>query len=82
MNNVIRSPEELGAAIRRQRKSLSLSQKELGEEANLRPATISNLENGKTGVKLSTLFDVLAALKLEIDLSFRDKDKRDVEDVF
>lgn len=82
MKNVIRSPEELGQAIRRHRKNVSLSQEELGEEADLRPATISQLENGKAGVKLSTLFDVLAALKLEIDLSSREDSNSDIEDVF
>ncbi len=82
MKNVIRSPEELGLAIRRRRKALSLSQEELGEEADLRPATISELENGKSGVKLRTLFDVLAALKLEINLAARDENKRDIEEIF
>jgi len=82
MKNVIRCPGELGQAIRRYRKKLSLTQKELGKEADLRSATISEFENGNPGVKVSTLFDVLAALKLEIDLLPRKEDQSNIEDIF
>jgi HTH-type transcriptional regulator/antitoxin HipB len=56
----------MGAALRRQRKKMQLSQSKLGERINLRQATISALEAGTADAKLSTLTDVLAALGLEL----------------
>ncbi len=56
----------MGAALRRQRKKMRLSQGELGERINLRQATISALEAGTADAKLSTLMDAMAALGLEI----------------
>ena len=66
MDIVVRTPTAIGAALRRQRKKMRLSQSELGERINLRQATISALEAGIADAKLSTLTDVLAALGLEL----------------
>ena len=66
MDIVVRTPAAIGAALRRQRKKMRLSQSELGERINLRQATISALEAGTADAKLSTLTDVLAALGLEL----------------
>ena len=66
MDFVVRTPTAFGAALRRQRKKMRLSQSELGERINLRQATISALETGIADAKLSTLTDVLAALGLEL----------------
>ena len=41
MDSIVRNPTALGAALRRQRKKMRLSQGELGERINLRQATIS-----------------------------------------
>lgn len=82
MNNTIRTPEELGQALRRYRKSLDLSQVELSEMTKHNQSTISELENGKPGVKIQTIFDILSALKLELDLSARDEGQSDIEDLF
>lgn len=56
----------MGAALRRERKKMRLSQGELGERINLRQATISALEAATADAKLSTLMDAMAALDLEI----------------
>lgn len=82
MDNTIRSPEELGQVIRRYRKSLDLSQEDLSDMTSHKQSTISELENGKSGVKIQTIFNILSALKLELELSPRDKDASDIEDVF
>ena len=66
MDIVVRTPTAIGAALRRQRKKMRLSQSELGERINLRQATISALEAGTADAKLSTLTNVLAALGLEL----------------
>ncbi|HEY4345660.1 MAG TPA: helix-turn-helix domain-containing protein [Parvibaculum sp.] len=83
MTQVIRSPEQLGAALRRKRKQSRLSQGDLGGRVLLRQATISKLEDGSAGTKLGTLFDVLTALNLELVIRPRDKaDPRSIEDIF
>jgi len=82
VKNTIRTPEELGQALRRYRKSLDLSQEELSDMTTHKQSTISELENGKPGVKIQTIFDILSALKLELELSSRDGSKSDVEDIF
>ena len=61
----MRSPKQVGDAIRRRRRSLALRQAELGERSGLRQATISALESGESGTHLGTLFDVLASLNME-----------------
>lgn len=66
-----RTTRQIGAAIRRRRRALKLSQTQLGDKAGLRQATISALESGDTGTQLRTLVDVLAALGLEMVLRER-----------
>ena len=65
MEQIARTPKQLGAALRRKRKHLGLSQAELGQGINLRQATVSALEGGEVDTKLTTLLDALAALNLE-----------------
>jgi len=49
----------------------------------LRQATISKLETGEPGTRLSTLFDVLTALDLELVIRPRTKSSsRDIEENF
>jgi len=80
--NIVRTPDQLGAAIRRQRKLKSFTQAQLGEKTHLRQATISALENGEGGIQLKTLTDVLAALNLELVVRERTTYTRDIEDLF
>ena len=70
----ITSPEILGKALRKHRKDRKLTQTQLGNKYNLTQKTISQIESGLPGVQLSTLFKVLAALKLEIHLQDRTSD--------
>lgn len=82
MTNIVRTPDQVGAAIRRQRKLKSLTQAQLGEKTHLRQATISALESGEGGVQLKTLTDVLAALDLELVVRERTVSTHDIENLF
>lgn len=76
ISHFVRSPKQLGAAIRRQRKLMKLSQSDLGAKSGLRQETISFLENGNPAVRLDTLLSVLAALDLELRIAPRSKHDR------
>ena len=54
-----------------------------GKQVRLRQATISKLETGEPGTRLSTLFDELTALDLELVIRSRTKSSpRDIEENF
>lgn len=83
MSQLARSPDQLGAIIQRQRNLKGLTQKQLASQLGMRQATISQLESGLSGARLSTLMDVLAALDLELVIGQRSKGKaQDIEDIF
>ena len=64
MDQVTRTPKQLGRILRRRRKEVGLSQEALASRIHLRQATISALENSATDTRLDTVFDALAALLL------------------
>jgi HTH-type transcriptional regulator/antitoxin HipB len=83
MDQIARTTEQIGAAVRRRRKQMALSQEELGARVRLRQATISKLEAGEPGTRLKTLLDALAALGLEIVIRPRTKaTPREIEEIF
>jgi transcriptional regulator with XRE-family HTH domain len=59
---------EMGDLIRKAREERGLSQVDFATKTNRRPATISNIENGKSDISVLTL--VLFAIKLEKPLSY------------
>jgi len=73
MENIARTPEQIAAIVRRERRRQGLTQQQLGAKIKLRQATISKLESGKAGVQLQTLLDVTRALKLELVIQPRTK---------
>lgn len=73
MSHLARTPKQLGAIIRRQRRSLGLTQGQLGERAGLRQETISLMETGNAANRLETLLAVLAALDLELQVAPRSR---------
>jgi len=82
MDPALRTPAQLGAALRRRRKTRGLTQTDLSGRIAKRQATISNLET-EGGGTLETLFAVLAALDLELALRPRTKGARArIEDIF
>lgn len=70
---LIKSPKELALLIIDQRKRLKLSQIEVGNLVGLKQKTISALENKPESTKLETLFRVLSALSLDIQMLSKDK---------
>lgn len=71
MNIRIDSPEALGAAIRRRRRELALSQEDVAGVAGTGPRFIGELEAGKPTVQLAQVLRVLAALGLDLELKGR-----------
>jgi HTH-type transcriptional regulator / antitoxin HipB len=61
-----RNPRQFGFALRQRRRELGLTQSEVAERAGVRTATVSVVENGDPGTKLSTVFALLVALDLEL----------------
>lgn len=60
------SPQALGTAINDERKKKGLSQENLGKMVGVDQTTVSYIENGKAGVRLSTILLLLAALELDL----------------
>jgi HTH-type transcriptional regulator / antitoxin HipB len=83
MDQIARTPKQLGAVLRRQRILTGLSQGELGTRVGLRQATISNIEAGNPATRISTFFDLLAALDLEVTITTRSTGPAtEIEDIF
>jgi len=83
MEQIARTSKQLGAAIRRRRRLIGLTQQQLAEKIQLRQATVSVLEAGEPGAKISTVLDALTALNLEIVVRPRTQaSPEDIEAVF
>ena len=83
MKRIARSPGQIGAIVHRERRARGLTQAQLGAKIGRRQATISKLEKGEPATQLSTLFDVLTALNLELVIGDRSKaSKTDLENLF
>ena len=68
MGKVIRSNQDLGAALRLARKNRNLRQVDVAQKASVRQALVSELENSATTAKLNTVIRVLAALDLDLSI--------------
>ncbi|MEZ5998112.1 MAG: helix-turn-helix domain-containing protein [Hyphomonas sp.] len=83
MSELVRSPKQLGVALRRFRRSQSLTQAKLATRAGIRQGTVSQVENGLETVKLATVMELLRALDLELVVRPRTKGSHsDIEDLF
>lgn len=83
MEQIARNAKQIGAAVRRARRSRKLTQAGLAGKVGVRQATVSSLEAGEAGTKLSTLMDALAALGLELVVRVRESGSvQDIEDAF
>ena len=82
MEQLVRSPKQMGSAIRRRRRMLQPSQKDVGAKACLRQAAISALENGDQGTRMVTILDVINALDLEFVVRERSKTTMDIAELF
>jgi HTH-type transcriptional regulator / antitoxin HipB len=80
---IARSSHQVGRLIQRFRQEKGLNQTQLAQLAGKRQEMISKIETGQGGVKLTTLFDVLAALGLEMTIQPRSQSSSaDIEDIF
>jgi transcriptional regulator with XRE-family HTH domain len=66
MQRKIISAQSLGAIIKDERKKKHISQDILGKMVGLDKATVSYIENGKTGVRLSTILQLMSALNIDL----------------
>jgi len=83
MDTIVRTTQQAGAAVRRYRRLLRLTQNALGQKAHARQATISKLEAGEPATQLRILMDVLVALDLELVVQPRSKASvSEIEDNF
>lgn len=71
MNQMVRTSQQLAAAIRRARRLKALTQAQLAEQCGIRQATISEIERGESEARLGTLMDILTALDLELNVRTR-----------
>ena len=82
MEQIARTSQQIGAALRRRRRSMNLRQGDVGSRTSLRQATISALENGEARTQLRTLIRVLTALDLELVVRERSNAGAEIEDLF
>ena len=76
------SLRSIGEQIAERRKELRLSQGELAEKAGISRATLTALENGRTGeVGFSKLSRLLAALGLELKLQAASAQRPTLDDL-
>lgn len=83
MSWIVRSPDQMGAHIRNIRQKRGLSQAQLADLAGTRQETVSIIERGHDGAKLSTILDLLMALGVDLTLTPRPRaSERDILDIF
>ncbi|WP_102224767.1 helix-turn-helix domain-containing protein [Acidimangrovimonas sediminis] len=83
MDRIARTTTDIGNILRAARRAGGLTQAELADRAGLWQRTVSTIETGASGARLDTLFDLLAALDLELQVVPRSKMKPgDLEDIF
>ena len=82
MHQLVRLPNQLGAAIQSERLRQGKTQSELADLAGTQQKTISAIENGREGTKLDTLLSVIASLGLDMQIVPREKSGTSIGDVF
>lgn len=65
---IIRSPRDLGAAIRARRKALGLDQAAVADRVGVSRQWIGSLEQGKAGAELGLVLRTLKALDIPLSL--------------
>jgi len=77
MDQLARTPNDVGHALRQARKQQKLSQQALASKSGVWQETISKIENGSPGTRMETIFDLCAALDLELHIATRSKGSTD-----
>lgn len=73
----ITTAKMLAVALRNERKKRMQSQKNVAETIGLKQSTVSEFENHPDGTRLETLFKLLAALDLELQVVPRNRQRSD-----
>jgi transcriptional regulator with XRE-family HTH domain len=68
--------EEIGAQVRRRRKSLDLTAAQLGKMAGISTGMLSKIENGAISASLSTLRALATALNISMSSLFTESEER------
>ena len=66
MAMVIRSSEDLGAALRRARREVGLTQMQVADALGFSHQWISEIETGKPNARIGAILEVAAALNLTL----------------
>lgn len=83
MAQLARSATQIGNIVKRRRQASGLTQSDLAARLGVRQATVSSVEAGGEGTKLSTLLDLLSALDLEFTIAPRSEGQSTaLEDIF
>ena len=80
MNHVATTPQALGQILARNRKQKKLSQQNISKKTTIGQKSISFAEQGKPGVKIETIFHILAALDLEMVIQPRQGSIKSISD--
>lgn len=73
----ITSPKLLAQALKNARTDKKLTQQKTAEQIGIKQSTVSGFENQPDKARIETLFKLLAALELEVQLVERDKSGQD-----
>ncbi|MDA8112034.1 MAG: helix-turn-helix domain-containing protein, partial [Nitrospiraceae bacterium] len=83
MNQIARTPKQIGEVMRRERRRKGLTQEDLGNKTVLRQGTISAVESGEPRTQISTICDIMTALGLEFVIRSRSEgETKNIEDIF
>ena len=82
MTTIARSPRDLGNLIQRARLARHWTQTDLARLAGLRQELVSRIETGHEGVRLASIYALLAALGLELMVGTRASGAAGIADVF
>lgn len=83
MDQIARTPKQIGDLIQRQRRLMNMSQSEAADRAGLRQEMVSKIESGSPGTAIRSICDLLAALNLELSVAPRSKGSaKDIEALF
>lgn len=75
----VNSLKELSVLMQNQRLEKSYSQNQVADLASVRQATVSSFESNPANAKLETLFKLLSALDLELDVRPKGQANPDVK---
>jgi HTH-type transcriptional regulator / antitoxin HipB len=83
MDQIARTAKDIGNVLRKARKAQNLTQADLAARAGIWQRTVSNIETSTSEAKVDTIFDLLAALDLELHIVPRSKmTPGELEDIF